>query len=118
MKKPFLIALLLLVGLSACRSLTSVTYIKRGESFVLGDNPHGQYSIVARNQDAAPVEVFRAGADGARVSLGTLTTGKSKQLDVPANTTVILKNLGDEQAAVAIKITGDTGLGMGYKPNP
>ena len=115
MKKHFLFALL--VGLSACRSLTSVTYIKRGESFVLGDNPHGNYSITARNQDAAPVEVFRTGADGAKVSLGVLTTGKSTQVDVPANTTVILKNLGDAPAAVGIKITGDTGLGMGYQPN-
>lgn len=98
-------------------SLTSTTYIEAGQSFVLGEGKHGGYQAKIINKGRVDVEVFSESANEARKSLGVLKPKDAGEYDVAQNTQVIFKNLGREKAVIGIKLSGETNLSMGYKPN-
>ena len=98
-------------------SLTSTTYIEANQSFVLGEGKHGGYTAKITNKGNTDVEVFGERENEERQTLGVLKPNEKGEYNVVKNTKVIFKNLGNETATIGIKLSGDTGLSMGYKPN-
>ena len=98
-------------------NLTSTTIIEAKQSFVLGEGKHGGYTAKVVNKGNVDVEVFTAAEKEERKSLGILKPNDKSEYNVARNTQVIFKNLGDKTATIGIKLSGDTGLSMGYKPS-
>ena len=98
-------------------NLTSTTYIEAGQSFVLGEGKHGGYQAKIVNKGKVDVEVFTEPANEARKSLGLLKPKDAGEYNVAKDTQVVFKNLGAEKAVIGIKLSGETNLSMGYKPN-
>ncbi len=98
-------------------SLTSTTYIEANQSFVLGEGKHGSYTAKIINKGKVDVEVFTAPENEERKSLGVLKPDAKGEYKVAKNMQVIFKNLGAEKAVIGIKLSGETNLSMGYKPN-
>jgi hypothetical protein len=126
MKKTILVAFIILglVGVfqafgsvNLFDTLTSTTYIEQNQSFVLGEGKHGSYSAKIVNKGKVDVEVFTAVEDEERKSAGVLKPNDKANFTVLKNTKVIFKNLGNETATIGIKLSGETNLSMGYKPN-
>ena len=98
-------------------SLTSTTYIEANQSFVLGEGKHGSYTAKIVNKGKVDVEVFTEPVNEAKKSLGVLKPKDAGEYNVAEDTQVIFKNLGREKAVIGIKLSGETNLSMGYKPN-
>ena len=98
-------------------NLTSTTYIEANKSFVLGEGKHGGYFAKITNKGETDVEVFGKRENEERKSLGVLKPDDKGEYNVAKNTQVIFKNLGDKTATIGIKLSGETNLSMGYKPN-
>jgi hypothetical protein len=111
---------LLVLGLPACKSLTSTTTIDPNKSFVLGDGPHGGYTAQIKNVGADAIEVMQSDRNGKVTALGSLQRRESGEYKVGANTTVIFKNKSlAEKGVIEIIITGNLSgrLSMGYRDN-
>jgi hypothetical protein len=93
------------------------TYIEANKSFVLGEGKHGSYFAKIINKGETDVEVFIERENEERKSLGVLKPNGKGEYNVAKNTLVIFKNLGDKTAIIGIKLSGETNLSMGYKPN-
>jgi hypothetical protein len=126
MKKIILSAFIVLVSVSIFQAfgsvnlfadLTSNTIIEPNQSFVLGEGKHGDYKAKIINKGEVDVEVFGEREDEERKSLGVLKPNDKNEYNIAKNTKVIFKNLGNKTATISIKLSGDTGLSMGYKPN-
>jgi hypothetical protein len=126
MKKIILSAFIVLVsvgifqafgGVNLFADLTSTTVIEPNQSFVLGEGKHGGYTAKIVNKGEVDVEVFGERENEERKSLGVLKPKDKNEYNVAKNTKVIFKNLGSETATIGIKLSGDTSLSMGYKPN-
>ncbi len=126
MKKIILSAFIVLVsvgvfqafgGVNLFADLTSTTVIEPNQSFVLGEGKHGGYTAKIINKSEVDVEVFGERENEERKSLGVLKPKDKNEYNVAKNTKVIFKNLGNKTATIGIKLSGDTGLSMGYKPN-
>jgi hypothetical protein len=103
---------------SSCKvfsTLTSGTYIDPEKTFVLGEGQHGSYVATVKNTAKSDVEVILTDAENKSSSLGILKFRQSETYRVAANNTVRFVNLGNRQAALAIKIQGETSLSMGYQ---
>ena len=97
--------------------LTSTTTIEPSKSFVLGEGKHGGYNAKIVNKGNVGIEIFTESEDVARKSVGVLNPKDKAEFKILKNTKVIFKNLGQETATIGIKLSGDTGLSMGYKDN-
>jgi hypothetical protein len=126
MKKIILVAFIVLGlvgvfqafgGVSLFDTLTSTTIIEPNKSFVLGEGKHGGYTAKIVNRGEVDVEVFASAENEERKSLGVLKPKDKEEYNVAKNTQVIFKNLGDKTATIGIKLSGETNLSMGYKPN-
>jgi hypothetical protein len=109
--------LLLLLCLASCKSLTSTTYIKAADSFVLGNNEHGKFNARLKNISDHEIEVYRAPILGGTHSREVVKPNQSVQVAVEANTALVIDNKSSKNAAVELLIKGDVGLSMGYKNN-
>jgi hypothetical protein len=109
--------IIFLVGLlvSACGTLTSTTTIDANNSFVLGNNRHGTFSVRLKNISEEDIELHRAPIDGGRHSFETVKPGKTVKVSVDKNTALVIDNKSTKKANVELFVTGDTGLSMGYK---
>jgi hypothetical protein len=126
MKKIILSAIIVLVsvgvfqafgGVNLFDGLTSTTIIEPNQSFVLGEGKHGGYTAKIINKGEVDVEVFGERENEEIKSLGTLKPNDKNEYNIAKNTKVIVKNLGNKTATIGIKLSGDTSLSMGYKPN-
>ena len=104
-------------GIGLFDTLTSTTIIESNQSFVLGEGKHGGYKAKIVNKGKVDVEVFTASENESAKSIGVLKADNKADFTILKNTKVIFKNLGNETATIGIKLSGDTGLSMGYKPN-
>lgn len=104
-------------GIGLFDSLTSTTIIEANQSFVLGEGKHGGYYAKLVNKGKVDIEVFTESEKEERKSVGVLKPNDKADFKILKNTKVIFKNLGNETATIGIKLSGDTGLSMGYKPN-
>ncbi len=120
MKQILIVSIFFILLSSGCRifgRLTSTTQIDVAQSFVLGEGNHGRYNANVKNIAQSKIEVFKTDLNGSTQSLGILTKGDSQQYEVPKDTKITFKNLGNSMAYIAIKLVGDTQLSMGYKSN-
>lgn len=100
---------------ASCRTLTSTTYIKAQDSFILGNNEHGGYSVRLKNVSANEVQLWKAPIGGGRHSPMTVKPNETIKTNVDKNTALRIENKSNEQVAVELLVKGDTGLSMGYK---
>ncbi len=115
MKKSILYFIVLAIVNTSCRSLTSTTYIKANDSFVLGNNKHGAFNVDMKNASLNDLEVYHAPIGGGKHSTVIVKPSESVKLKVDANTALIIDNKSNNQATVKLNVNGDTGLSMGYK---
>ena len=106
-----------LLALASCKSLTSTTYIKADDSFVLGNNQHGKFNARLKNISDHEIEVYRAPIDGGTHSRTLVKASQTVQVDVESNTALVINNKSSRQATVELLVKGDVGLSMGYKKN-
>lgn len=110
--KTFCILLFAAIILQSC-SLTSQTTIGPNKAFELGDGEHGSFKATVKNISRVAVEVCETPIGGTEKKLVTLQPGQQKTVRFAANTKAIFKNTSNKEAAVLLKVTGDTGLTMG-----
>jgi hypothetical protein len=115
MKKLILTSLAFTLFLTSCRSLTSTTYIKGNDAFILGNNKHGAFSVRLKNVSTSNLELWRTPIDGGQHSPLTIKPNETIKVNVEKNTALRIENKADEQATVELLVKGDTGLSMEYK---
>lgn len=111
--KTLFTTLLLAFVLTSC-SLTSNTMIKPNDSFVLGNNQHGSFKVKLKNVSRNNLEVYHAPIEGGRHSSQKVKPNEYATVKVDRNTALIINNTSKDTASVDLKVTGDTGLSMGY----
>ncbi|OYU82477.1 MAG: hypothetical protein CFE24_15460 [Flavobacterium sp. BFFFF2] len=104
-----------LASCSVFNSLTSQTYIKPHERFVLGNNKHGSFKANVKNSSKNDLYIIQLPIDGGSHSPVVLHPNESIRLKVDRNTAISIENQFDEQATVDLLVKGDTGLSMGYQ---
>jgi hypothetical protein len=114
MKTVFILSFLLLF-VTSCSSLNSVTSIKPNDSFVLGNNEHGPFSVRMRNLSTGPVTVFQREQNGKTTASQTIAINESVSVKVPAKAALVVSNPANNTASVKLKVKGDKGLSMQYK---
>ncbi len=96
-------------------SLTSNTFIKPNESFVLGNNEHGTFKVKLKNVSNHDLQIIMAPITGGTHSPITVSPNETVIVKAESNTALIIENKSNEDASVDLYVTGDTGLSMGYK---
>ena len=111
--KTILTTFVLATIFTSC-SLTSNTIIKPNDSFVLGNNEHGSFKVKLKNVSKNNLEVYHAPIEGGRHSSQKVKPNEFATVKVDRNTALIINNASKDTASVDLKVTGDTGLSMGY----
>jgi hypothetical protein len=110
-------ATLLLLATTSCslfKTLTSNTLIEGNNSFILGNNEHGTFSVKLKNVSSEVLEVFEAPIAGGKHSTVMVKPNQTVKVDVDKNTALHIKNNSSKKVNVELLVTGDTGLSMGY----
>ncbi len=109
--------LALLLPVLAFGPITSHTYIKVGEQFVLGGQQRGAFRVKVRNSGPVPVSVAERRPGGTIEERGRLEPGQRAVLAFGAGSAALVRNLGDRQAELDVEITRDASfsMGMGYE---
>jgi hypothetical protein len=120
MKKSFVILLMLCSLFTACRylpfnGLTSTTYIKAKEAFILGNNEHNKFFARLKNVSKTDITVWKCPINGGRHSPTIVKPNETISVNVDRDTALRIENQSDTQATVELLVKGDTGLSMGYK---
>lgn len=110
----FVCLALLTFAVSSC-SVTSSTLIKSKESFVLGNNKHNSFSVKMQNVSLSNLTYYFAPIEGVASAPKIIKPYQKADIQVDKNTALIIDNSTNIMATVKLKITGDTGLSMGYK---
>ncbi|WP_210463082.1 MULTISPECIES: hypothetical protein [Rufibacter] len=113
--KTIYVTLIALLGLASCTALNSTTYIKPNNSFVLGNNEHGGFSVNLQNASNTNLSIHQAPINGGKHSTQNVKPNQRASVKVDKNTAVVITNASNDTAAVNLKVTGDLGLSMGYK---
>jgi len=101
-----------IVTLQSC-ALHSRTTIGPKKAFELGDGEHGSFKASVYNDSKAAVHIYESRLAQPEKKLTTLQPGQKKTVRFGADTKAIFKNDTNQEAAVKLKVTGDTGLSMG-----
>lgn len=115
MKKLFLTSIAFTLFFTSCRSLTSTTYIKGNDAFILGNNKHSEFSVRLKNASDSNLELWKAPVNGGQHSPVTVKPNETVKVNVEKNTALKIENKANEQATVELVVKGDTGLSMNYK---
>ena len=110
----------LLIFITSCgmfRTVTSNTTISPQNSFELGNNEHGSFTVKLKNVSKNDVVLHRAPVTGGTHSYITVKPKESVKVIVESNTALVIENKSNDTASIVLHITGDTGLSMGYKNN-
>ena len=113
--KNFIATLLLATVSLSCGSLTSNTIIKPNDSFVLGNNEHGNFKVKLKNVSKNDIEIHQEPNDGGKHSFQKVKPNEFFTVKVDRNTALIFANPTQDTASVDLKVTGDIGLSMTYK---
>jgi hypothetical protein len=111
------VASVFLLFISSCsifNTLNSTTSIKPKESFVLGNNKHGKFSVKIRNLSTKTIQVHRAPNSGGKHSFIDIKPNEQVKVKVEPNTTFVIDNASNDNASVSLVVKGDMGLSMGY----
>jgi len=118
MQKKYLLLLLVAFQLVSCvtfKSLSSTTYIKANDAFILGNNVHGKFNATVTNTSDTELTIWQQPINGGQHSPITLQASSSIKVNVEKNTALKIENHSNEVIAVQLKVKGDTGLSMSYK---
>jgi hypothetical protein len=115
MKKLLVSFILLTLAFTACRTLTSTTYIKADDAFVLGNNKHSGFNVRLKNVTKNNLEIWRTPIEGGKHSMLIVKPNERVKVNVEKNTALRINNNNAEQAIVELLVKGDTGLSMDYK---
>ncbi|MBC7587697.1 MAG: hypothetical protein H7178_04990 [Chitinophagaceae bacterium] len=115
MKKTISLLLAAVVFITSCKTLTSTTYIKPNESFVLGNNEHGEAKVKLKNISPNSIEVHHAPIAGGKHSSQIVKPNETVTVYIEKNTALVIVNATADKASVELFVTGDLGLSMGYK---
>lgn len=96
-------------------SLTSNTTIKPNDSFILGNNEHQSFKVHLKNVSKVSLDIYKAPINGGTHSRETIQPNQQVKIEVDKNTALVIENKSNETCNVELKVTGDTGLSMGYK---
>ena len=110
--------LVLIISIASCsmfKSVTSNTTITPQNSFVLGNNEHGTFSVKLKNVSKNEIVLHRAPIAGGNHSFITVQPNETINVKVEENTALVIENKSSDTASVDLIIKGDTGLSMGYK---
>ncbi len=107
--------LLLATSCGIFGSLTSNTTIKPNESFVLGNNEHGNFKVKLKNVSNHDLKIIMAPIAGGTHSPITVSPNETVTVKAERNTALIIENNSNQTASVDLYVTGDIGLSMGYK---
>ena len=99
------------------KTVTSYTIISSQNSFVLGNNKHGSFTVKLKNVSKYDVVLHRAPITGGNHSYLTVKPTEAVKVNVESNTASIIENKANDTASVNLYIKGNTGLSMGYKNN-
>ena len=111
-----LIATIILTSvILSCGSLTSNTIIKPNDSFILGKNEHGNFKVKLKNVSKDDIEIHQEPIDGGKHSFQKVKPNELVIVKIEKNTALVFANGTKDTATVDLKVTGDTGLSMGYK---
>jgi hypothetical protein len=113
--KSFIAIIAALFILSSCATLSSTTFIKPMDSFILGNNQHGSFKVRLENTSPSSIEVYLSPINGGKHSFQTVNPKEIVSVKVAANTALVIQNKSGDTASVNLKATGDVGLSMGYK---
>ena len=118
MKRISLFIVFISLFLTSCipfQTLNSTTYIKPKESFLLGNNAHGKFSVKITNTSVTPIIIWKCPIEGGKHSPITLYRSTTTKVKVEKNTALRIENDSEEQIAIQLKVSGDVGLSMGYQ---
>ena len=113
MKKLFFIFASIIVFTSC--SLRSTTVIKANESFVLGNNPHGNFSVKLKNTSKNSLEVWKMHLEGGQHSPKIVQPNETVTIKIDSESAMRIQNKTANEASVELLVKGDTNLSMGYK---
>ena len=111
----FFAVVIAITSCSMFKSVTSNTTITPQNSFVLGNNEHGTFSVKLKNVSKKDVIIHRAPITGGNHSYVTVQPNETINVNVEKNTAMVIENNTNDTASVDLFIKGDTGLSMGYK---
>jgi hypothetical protein len=97
------------------QTLNSTTYIKPNDSFILGNNVHGRFSVRVTNTSVTPITLWQCPIEGGKHSPKTLEPAATVKVKVDKNTALKIENDTQEQVAVKLKVHGATNLSMEYE---
>ena len=106
---------ILITSCSMFKTITSNTVISPQNSFVLGNNKHGTFTVQLKNVSTNDLVLHRAPISGGTHSYVTVKPTETVKVNVESNTALIIENKSNDTASVDLYIKGDTGLSMGYK---
>ena len=106
---------ILITSCSMFKTITSNTVISPQNSFVLGNNEHGSFTVQLKNVSTNDLVLHRAPISGGTHSYVTVKPTETVKVNVESNTALIIENKSNDTASVDLYIKGDTGLSMGYK---
>jgi hypothetical protein len=106
--------------LTACQylpfsQLTSTTTIGGNDAFLLGNNPHGSFTVSLKNLGETDVKIWRCPIDGGQHSPVQVKPYEQLSVRVEKNTALRIENASAKSVDVLLKVKGDTGLSMGYQ---
>lgn len=107
--------LLMIVSCNIFGRLNSVTSIQPKDIFILGNNEHGSFRVELKNISSGDLEIFLTPLGGGKHSYQIIKPSQSIKIKVDKNTALNISNSTEKIADVNLKVTGDTGLSMGYK---
>jgi hypothetical protein len=112
MKK--LIFLFVSILVTSC-TLHSTTYIKANESFVLGNNKHGRFSVKLKNTSKNSLEIWKMHLEGGQHSPKIVQPNETVHVKINSESALRILNNTTSDATVELLVKGDTNLSMGYK---
>lgn len=117
MKKLIAIVTIVMATISSSmfKTITSNTTIQPNDSFVLGDNIHGEFSVKLKNVSKNAVTVYHAPNGGGKHTFETVQPNQTIKVKIEPNTALVVENKSNDEASVDLLVKGDTGLSMGYK---
>jgi hypothetical protein len=116
--KKLIAIVTIVIATTSCsmfKTITSNTTIQPNDSFVLGDNIHGEFSVKFKNVSKNAVTVYHAPNGGGKHTFETVQPNQTVKVNVEANTALVVENKSNDVASVDLLVKGDTGLSMGYK---
>ncbi|NML65612.1 hypothetical protein HHL22_10380 [Hymenobacter sp. RP-2-7] len=101
--------------LAVSGDIFSQTFIDAGQQFVLGGQQRGAFRVAAHNTGPVPVSVAERQADGKVQERGRLEPGQRVALAFGAGSAALVRNLGERQAVLDFRISGDASVSMGMR---